>query len=423
MVIRMGNKNRMEMPIGTVVLSTIFIFLVIYNISFKFVPIFTSARVAILLLGASFVVRGLKYPFKIGHYPFLILTFLLPVLGQHLFSGDSTQTSRIVHLFFYSFVGASLLSALSGSLKVALFSYTAAVSVQAVIIIVVFFNIELREIIDSFIVVGGNFGVYSLYRAPGFTSSSGADLSVIQAMGVVSGILFLYTTKINSYFLQNALVFFLIIICGISTLFVGRTGLLISAVFIFGYLFFSFSIIKIKNWAYICLGIIIIYTLISSWSFYVSRIDNFNEDYFLDWAFGSFIGKDTSVDDIANQPIPPISIETVFGTGMVTGPDGIGNASGHDSGYVQTYYSMGLILSVTFYLFLAYVLALYVKGHGVIAWLLFMVIFVIELKEPFIFKYNVILLLMLAYYASSIESMSVTKSNSAARRGVFLKYL
>jgi len=242
-------------------------------------------------------------------------------------------------------------------------------------------------------------------------------------MGVVSGIWFLHTTKINSHFFTNAVVFLLIIICGISTVFVGRMGLIISAVFIFGYLLFSFSIIKIRNWAYICLGILVIYQLISSLSFYVSRIDNFNEDYFLNWAFGSFIGKDTSFEDIANQPIPPISIETVFGTGMVTGPDGISNASGHDSGYVQTYYSMGLILSVTFYLFLAYVLALYVKGHGVIAWLLFMVIFVIELKEPFIFKYNVILLLMLTYYASSIESMSVTKSNSAAQRGVFLKYL
>src|SRR5215469_2443572 len=123
MVIRMGNKNRIEMPISAVVLSTIFIFLIIYNISFNFAPIFTSARVAILLLGAYFVVRGLKYPFKIGHHAFLILMFVLPVLVQCLFSGDRTQTSRIVYLFCYSFVGASLLSALAGSLKVALFSY------------------------------------------------------------------------------------------------------------------------------------------------------------------------------------------------------------------------------------------------------------------------------------------------------------
>jgi hypothetical protein len=413
-----NNKKRVELPIITVVLTTVFIFFVIYNISLKFAPVFTSARVAILLLVVYFVIRGLKWPFKIAPHAFLVLVFLLPVLVQYFFSGDSTQTSRIVHLFFYSFFGASLLAALAGGLEIALFSYTIAVACQALIIIISFFNMEVREIIDSLILMVSNYGIEYLYRAPGFTSSSGADLSVIQAMGVIAGIWFLHITKGQRKEYITVFVSLLITTCIVSTVFVGRTGLLISVVFIVVYILRNFSIFKAKNWLYILSAIVVGYRLVSLVSDSLSNLDNFSTDYFYTWAFESFLGTDSSVHDLATMSIPPIGMDTILGTGMVVAPDGYGNASGHDSGYIQTYYSMGLILSVTFYGFLAFVLALYIKGRGAIAWLLFITTFLIEIKEPFIFKYNVVLLLMLTYYATKIDIVVDSKHNSYVYRSV-----
>lgn len=398
------NKKEVDLPIGNVVLTTVFIFLVIYNISFKFAPSFTSARISILLLAAYFIVLGLKWPFLIGRHALLILAFLLPVLMQYCFSGDSTQTSRILHLFFYSFVGASLIAALAGNLKVALFSYTTAVASQAVIIIAAFFNLGLREPIDTFIVLSSNYTYDYMYRAPGFTSSGGSDLSVIQATGVISGIWLLYITKRSQNFLQTVILFALMAICGVSTIFVGRTGLIISIVLLVGYSFASLSVFKIRKLVYICLGVLVSFFIITEGINYISTLSNFSDEYFFSWVSGPFIGSDTTLDVIRDQPIPPISLETIIGTGLVLTPDGNSNASGNDSGYVQNYYSMGLFFSAIFYLFMAYVLALYVKGRGAVAWFLYVIIFFIEIKEPFIFKYMTIFLLMLTYYATRIEN-------------------
>lgn len=415
------NRYGVELPIGTVVLNTVFIFLVIYNISFKFAPVFTSARVAILLLAAYFIVRGLKWPFKIVPHAFLILAFLLPVLVQYSFSGDSTQTSRIVHLFLYSFVGAALLAALAGNLRVALLSYAIAVACQSMVIISAFFNMDLREKIDSLVVIGSNYGVENLYRAPGLTSSSGADLSVIQAMGVVAGIWFLHITKGRRKEHLTIFVAVLIALSGVSTIFVGRTGLIVSVVFIAGYVLANFSVFKAKNWLYILIVLVVGYRLVSIGADSLSNLGNFSTDFFYNWVLEPFLGEGSTVESIGKMPIPPISIETLFGTGMVVDPTGNGNASGHDSGYIQTYYSMGLIFSAAFYCLLAYVLTFYVKGHGVVAWLLLAVVFAIEMKEPFIFKYNIVLLVMLTYYASKIENMIVSKSNT--KLSAFFKYL
>lgn len=400
----MNKKNKVELPIGKVVVTTVFIFLVIYNISFKFAPSFTSARVSILLLAAYFVLLGLKWPFQIGRHALLILVFLLPVLTQYLFSGDGSQTSRIFHLFFYSFVGASLIAALAGSLKVALFSYTAAVASQAVIIISAFFNMGLRELFDAFIVLSSHYTVEYMYRAPGFTSSGGADLSVIQATGVISGIWLLHITKSTRNVLQTVILFSFMYICGVSTIFVGRTGLLISTILLVGYTFASLSVFKIRKLVYICLGVLVSFFIITEGINYISNIPNFSGEYFFSWVTGTFIGSDTTVDVISDQTIPPINLETIIGTGLVLTPDGNFNASGNDSGYVQNYYSMGLFFSAIFYLFMAYVLALYVKGRGAVAWFLYVIIFFIEIKEPFIFKYMTIFLLMLTYYATRIEN-------------------
>ncbi len=89
--------------------------------------------------------------------------------------------------------------------------------------------------------------------------------------------------------------------------------------------------------------------------------------------------------------IPPLSIETLLGTGIVY-QEGV-LYLGTDIGYIQNYYSLGLILTVAFYSSLLAMLVTFfmqVRSKFFRYYLLFFILcmFVVEYKEPFIFKYG-----------------------------------
>ena len=88
------------------------------------------------------------------------------------------------------------------------------------------------------------------------------------------------------------------------------------------------------------------------------------------------------------MPIPPLTYQTLIGTGLVVGPNGEGNASGHDTGYIQTYYSMGLIMAFVFYVSYFYYLFIKVrKDKFNLSYLLLFILVLVESKEFFIFSY------------------------------------
>jgi hypothetical protein len=326
----------------------------------------------------------------------LLPLLLFPlVIIQYLQSGDTTQISRLFHLYLYSFVGAFFLAALSQDLRIALFAYLSAVSIQAVIILIAFFSIELRQAIGDVVYIGANYGVDYMYRAPGFTSSAGSDLSVIQSMGIVAGIGFLKLTFGRRNVWLTLLVILLIGVCWASTIFVGRTGLLVGTAFIFMYLLSVQKNFSFKHVKYLIALLVAGSAAAAAGMNLLLNFDNFDPDYFLNWAFGSYFGEGSAVEELGSMPIPPLSEDTLIGTGLVVDPMTGESATGHDSGYIQAYYSMGVILATVFYSFLMYILLRASKGRDWILWLLIATLFVIELKEPFVFKYNVILLIML----------------------------
>ena len=97
--------------------------------------------------------------------------------------------------------------------------------------------------------------------------------------------------------------------------------------------------------------------------------------------------------------IPPLTVEAIHGSGLVSLIDG-SNPSGNDSGFIQAYYSMGLIFAVLLYTSYLYVL-FYVLGWFPILMriALVAVFFVIELKEPFLFKYSTMFVLMSLHFS------------------------
>jgi hypothetical protein len=96
--------------------------------------------------------------------------------------------------------------------------------------------------------------------------------------------------------------------------------------------------------------------------------------------------------------------------------DHYGNASGNDSGYIQSYYALGLVVSVLFYGFLAGHLSGYLKasrGKGMHV-LLVALMFVIEAKEPFIFKYGMPFFCLAAVYLLAAREAGIDGRGAGA---------
>jgi hypothetical protein len=126
------------------------------------------------------------------------------------------------------------------------------------------------------------------------------------------------------------------------------------------------------------------------------NIEGFKTEWFITWIEEAFnFRKNSTLEELNTMYVPPITIETIIGLGRVESESGYGNASMNDSGYIQTYYSLGLIMSAVFYLTyfcLSFFRWLNSKRNPLI--LIFLIIvFLVEYKEPFIFKYSLPFLL------------------------------
>ena len=376
------------------VISFVLIFFIIYDINFNFLPYFTTGRIAFLfLLITNFNRIHFDNLFYWGCTIFALLLFYS--LFQSIYSSESIQTSRLFWFIIYGWVLPYLvLFYLKKAEQVYFFVFLAA-TLQAILVFVMFFNIEIRfQIMGMLKVVTNITQLETLQRAFGFTSLTGSAFSVVQASGFFSGIYYLSRTSFNSILFK---LFIWIGLIGIllSTVLIGRTGLLIS-IFFLVYYFIFISNTKQK----------IIFLLISFFLYQIDfessfinlteNIEGFKSEWFITWIEEAFnFRKNSTLDELNTMYIPPITIETIIGMGRVESESGFGNASMNDSGYIQTYYSLGLIMSAIFYLSyfcLSFFRWLNSKRDPLI--LIFLIIvFLIEYKEPFIFKYSLPFLL------------------------------
>ena len=110
-------------------------------------------------------------------------------------------------------------------------------------------------------------------------------------------------------------------------------------------------------------------------------------DMIVAWFTPAAIAAKQATHDI---PIVCALCGDMVGTGLVAGAAGEGNATGNDSGYVQTFFALGLIGGGLFYGAVAALLLGLVRRtkDGALLGVLTVAMFVIELKEPFLFKYS-----------------------------------
>lgn len=367
-------------------IKCIFIFGFIYDINFSFLPRLTTGRLCFLALIIYSIFKKKGIP-RVAMSFILILCFILViVLMQYSYSSDSTQISRIIWFTLYGILSPFLFINFIKSKNEFLYLISIAVVIQAGLSIFSFINPSIKSLFYNLIIYTSNFDEDQSLRAVGFASIGGAALSVIQSIGVIT-ILFLFRTNVFGFY-KSLLLWGGIIVIILSIVLIGRTGLFISFFCIL--LYFISEIRNVKN--VIVFGLIIFALYQINWLTILERattdVSGFNITIFTEWVENAFkIKNNDTTEVLTNMPIPSLSVETLLGTGMVVDPSGVGNASGHDSGYIQTYYSLGLLMATFFYFSYLSFLIKQIPPKGKYLYLLIFVMFIIEIKEPFIFQY------------------------------------
>lgn len=371
-------------------------FSISYNITFRAAETLTSGRVAVIVMMIWWLFSREPSIFRRFDWRALLVFLPLPyVILQLILVGDFGQASRFFHLAFYSYLGGLLISQLVDDLRGIFWIFLISASVQALFLIYSFVDIGYRAWLDATVITGGNFDVFNMYRAPGFTSNAGASLSFVQSLGVLNGgFLLMGPQKINSR-LQMWCVLGLMILCSISCSIVGRTGLFLSLLFIFLTAIYARGTRKLIFSA-LPIFLVLLYFVLPAAGDLISP--DVSIDWLVNWMLGIFSEDDQTFSALASMPIPPIDqVDSWVGRGLVSIIDGV-NPSGHDSGFVQAYYSMGLFFSAILFAAYFYVLVRLLSWlPPTLKWLLVFIFFSIEIKEPFLFKYALMFMLVAIY--------------------------
>ena len=368
------------------IIKIILIFFIIYDFGFIAFPSLTSGRVVLLAIFIySLIKKDILINKEVAFFSIFIFILFVASLIQFINSDDFKQSSRLFWFTIYSIITPFLLLKIFKDKIDFLNAFFIATTIQSIITIGSFLNPEFKQFILSAIVVGGN-DIKDGFRAIGFTSASGAAFSIIQFCGVFSGLMLLNYTRDN--LIKSIFIWIFIVIGLLSTLIIGRTGLLCSIIAIIYFLFINFNLKKAILYSVITF-IISQINFINLLENQTEGIDGFNIEFFKNWIEDGFILKNNNtVEAISRMPIPPLSLNTIVGTGEVFDAEKSVNASGHDSGYIQTYFSLGFVFAIVFYVsyFLFLIRITKLKNLLILLFLIF-ILFVVEFKEPFIFKY------------------------------------
>jgi len=389
--------------------GSILVFSLLYKLSFASYPLLTTARLALPLFTLFCWQLLLKCLSRelCGIHPryYLILFFLfLHAMLTYLLGGvgDSTQLSRITNYLLYAIVGGMLLAVfLEFNMKWVAISILCAILIQSFFIILEMSNMQFHSWVVRALMDGSaQLDLARTSRAIGLSKVSGSHLAVTQALGVFLSFLLLF--KANTKIGRN-LLYISVIPLILSTIFTGRTGTLIAVLFIVGF----FVVGKVKNKLFLIgiLGIMLVITILG-WDYLLPALAELNSDiyYIINWQTELLhLSESTTLKSLMMMNIPELSFDTLFGTGLVF--DGLLNYSGSDSGYIQNYYSLGLILSLIFYISTLLLFAsafLKIDDNEVSLYLIIGlgVMFFIEVKEPYIFKYNYPMVLFALMFCS-----------------------
>lgn len=375
--------------------QSIILFFAIFDVSLNALPTVLSSRKIIFILTlVLFAAKGRKIVFEkngktlwkqclIVYLSIFCYIVLISIIRHsNCFSGESVIPA---YMFFmiYTLVGTVLIVNIYDDEIQFLKQIMCVMLLQSVFIFFEYFSIPFKEFLTEYIRYDGNVAFSRLDRGTGL-GTEGSNLTLLLFLGVFAcNYLILKENKIRIRYVVLQIVYLL------AMLLVGRLGIFLSGFLI---LYTSVKLLKKKITAKqivvilgigLCMGLCFVLPYIEQnglgrLSVRLSRFFAFFDDY----------SNDPSIVSFRAQTFPTISINTLIGYG-VSGGIWIDNEYiRHDSGYIQFYIAVGLIVAILFYLY-TYITAYKVAKQfscEKILFLFLLMIIICEVKEPYILR-------------------------------------
>lgn len=339
----------------------------------------------------------------------LYLSYILLVYGNSIVAGSIIYfPTRLIYLYLNIIIFPLLLLVVFGNIWDFFYAQKMVILFQAIISLLGKISNRFALFIyahfysDQALLDGVQRGVRSIAIDCG-----GATGSVIMFVGclIIIGELLYCTDKKEK---NKLLIQYFLIVAG--TMFIARTGFYFEILLLLGYGIYTlqkdFRMFKtLMLWfAGVC-SVCIIYLLFSK--------DSYLKQQFMEWTleiFTNVSGEGSFYAGFFNMPIPRLSWETFRGTGIFFGSTTNQTIMYHDSGYLRIFSALGLPMSILYYgiiLWFYLFIAKKIKNKKFRKWMyVFLIfIFVIEIKEPFIGKTPLVMIL------SCISFLSVTSAD------------
>ena len=263
------------------------------------------------------------------------------------------------------------------------------------------------------------------FRSSGISSGTGDGLSFIQAVGVMIAYYLLITSRVT--FLSNLVYGLSFLLCFLSILFTGRTGLFLTVVFVA-------TFIVVNHHSFATLGRTLKYLLLAFFIaiplYFVTIPENtrsFLETTVFSWSFefiGNYVDTGTfstsSSDEVKEMLVlPGNEKELLFGSGYFDNymtveeakygqPMVIARYMNSDPGYVRTiFYSgiIGLVLILSYYLYVAFCSAKNAIERQKLAFMVsfWVMMFVAHFKVSFLYYGTSTRIMFLFYFILLLE--------------------
>lgn len=411
------HNNAMHSGGMIVCIQTAIVFLSIY--SFTLYQAFTTEILAICL---AIIYSCIQNRFKIEllrglnnwrNSAKLLLFTAIPLLYSRFllyFYGNGTGETITFSLMIFILYGLTELILFSNVFRSAdelMKAVLYATLIQCFVILLGILIPSFAKMIDSSFANSGAYFDYSFMRAKGYCGG----ISCITSTGSVKlslGMVACLHCMMKKENIAKYIIYYLFI-CFIS-LTVARTSLLFSLiglVVIFIY-FHKFDPIKariILSW--IAFGgaiLIMLFIFFNLGDKFASLFTRFL-DLKASGIYDGFVVGYLQVEGYSTGGIPPLSLNTIIGTGIISGISGNGIYVNADGGFFKTYAALGLVMAIVVYLFIFSILRKSNRNvsnnNRMIGGILFAFMILAELKEPTIFYTRFYIIIVLIYLITS----------------------
>jgi len=405
------------------------LFIYIYGLQFRAIPV-NSTKFVFLLSGIIFLfsskVQRNRIKLKLSAIKVCMLLLLVAAynigISIALKTGDFNLGIAFTTVLLINFIGSyflvNILHVWFGFGKEAIIKFIViTVLIQSLFIFTSFFSSAFREISHRILEEGGNLDALGRGRVRGFANASGAGISLVQGIGGALALSLALSSKRKK---KMALFSMIAVLCAMSTIFTGRTGLVAFVLFLPLYLFLSLISGSVNRRTFFTYGLLI-FTFVLMPVFIFSQLIGIESQEFMvnnvfNRAFVLYFNliehgtlSTTTTDVLVNDMmfLPDSSQTLIFGDARWV--SGQSNYMYTDSGYVRYIFGMGLIGCGLYYWAIAKTLFSNMKNYKeraikitIVA--LYILIAAAEMKEPFFSKAGIGRILSLLFMAGFLKT-------------------